>query len=70
LLSTADALSGPWSPLVATAYLLRVSTRRVERVIEQLGVKAFVRVDALTDKVREDGRVVNVHALVATGVKR
>jgi putative transposase len=84
---------------VATAYLLGVSTRRVERLAEQLGVKSlsrsqvsqmathldaqvaafrerpldagpytFVWVDALTVKVREDGRVVNVHALVATGV--
>jgi putative transposase len=85
--------------VVATAYLLGVSTRRVERLAEQLGIKSlsrsqvsemashldaqvtafrqrpldagpytFVWVDALTVKVREDGRVVNVHALVATGV--
>jgi putative transposase len=85
--------------VVATAYLLGVSTRRVERLAEQLGVKSlsrsqvsemathldtqvtafrerpldagpytFMWVDALTVKVREDGRVVNVHALVATGV--
>jgi putative transposase len=85
--------------VVATAYLLGVSTRRVERLAEQLGVKSlsrsqvsemathldaqvtafrqrpldtgpytFVGVDALTVKVREDGRVVNVHALIATGV--
>jgi transposase-like protein len=85
--------------VVATAYLLGVSTRRVERLAEQLGVKSlsrsqvsemashldaqvtafrerpldqgpytFVWVDALVVKVREDGRVVNVHALVATGV--
>jgi putative transposase len=85
--------------VVATAYLLGVSTRRVERLAEQLGVKAlsrsqvsemaahldaqvtafrerpldagpytFVWVDALSVKVREDGRVVNVHALIATGV--
>src|SRR3954465_13106488 len=85
--------------VVATAYLLGVSTRRVERLAEQLGVKTlsrsqvsemashldaqvtafrqrpldtgpytFVWVDALTVKVREAGRVVNVHALVATGV--
>jgi putative transposase len=85
--------------VVATAYLLGVSTRRVERLAEQLGVKSlkrsqvsemathldgqvrafrerpldagpytFIWVDALTVKVREDGRVVNVHALVATGV--
>jgi transposase-like protein len=85
--------------VVATAYLLGVSTRRVERLAEQLGVKSlsrsqvsemaahldgqvsafrqrpldagpytFVWADALTVKVREDSRVVNVHALVATGV--
>jgi transposase-like protein len=85
--------------VVATAYLLGVSTRRVERLAEQLGVKSlsrsqvsdmathldaqvtafrerpldagpytFLWVDALTVKVREHGRVVNVHALVATGV--
>jgi transposase-like protein len=85
--------------VVATAYLLGVSTRRVERLAEQLGVKSlsrsqvsemathldaqvaafrerpldhgpytFVWIDALVVKVREDGRVVNVHALIATGV--
>jgi putative transposase len=85
--------------VVATAYLLGVSTRRVERLAEQLGVKSlsrsqvsemaahldtqvsafrerpldagpytFVWADALSVKVREDGRVVNVHALIATGV--
>jgi len=87
--------------VVATAYLLGVSTRRVERLAEQLGVKSlsrwqvsemaahldaqisafrdrpldtgpytFVWADALTVKVREDGRVVNVHALIATGVSQ
>jgi putative transposase len=85
--------------VVATAYLLGVSTRRVERLAEQLGVKSlsrsqvsemaahldaqvkafrerpldagpdtFVWADALTVKVREDARVVHVHALIATGV--
>jgi putative transposase len=85
--------------VVATAYLLGVSTRRMERLAEQLGVKSlsrsqvsemaahldaqveafrqrpldagpytFVWADALTVKVREGGRVVNVHALIATGV--
>ena len=85
--------------VVATAYLLGVSTRRVERLAEQLGVKSlsrsqvsemaanldaqvsafrqrpldagpytFVWADALTVKVREDGRVAGVHALIATGV--
>jgi putative transposase len=32
------------------------------------GLYTFVWVDALTVKVREDGGVVNVHALVTTGV--
>jgi putative transposase len=32
------------------------------------GPYTFVWADALTGKVREDGRVVNVHALIATGV--
>jgi transposase-like protein len=85
--------------VVATSYLLGVSTRRVERLVEQLGVKqlsksqvsemarhldvqveafrnrpldagpyTFVWVDALVIKVREQGRTVNVHALVAVGV--
>lgn len=85
--------------VVATCYLLGVSTRRVEKLAETLGVTqlsksqvsemarhldervaefrnrpldqgpyTFVWVDALTQKVREGGRVVNVHALVAVGV--
>ncbi|MFI0797287.1 IS256 family transposase [Micromonospora rubida] len=85
--------------VVATSYLLGVSTRRVEKLVEQLGVKQlsksqvsemathldaqveafrsrpldaghypFVWMDALTMKVREAGRTVNVHALVAVGV--
>jgi putative transposase len=85
--------------VVATAYLLGVSTRRVEKLADQLGIKSLSRsqvsemathldaqvtafrerplddgpytfcwVDALTVKVREDGRVVNVHALIATAV--
>jgi transposase-like protein len=84
--------------VVATSYLLGVSTR-VEKLVEQLGVKQlsksqvsemarhldaqveafrnrpldadpypFVWVDALVIKVREHGRTVNVHALVAVGV--
>jgi putative transposase len=99
--------SGCWSgaaeralaSVVATSYLLGVSTRRVERLAESLGVTklsksqvsvmaaeldelvasfrsrpldagpyAFVWLDALTQKVREGGRTVNVHARVATGV--
>lgn len=85
--------------VVATSYLLGVSTRRVDKLVEQLGVKnisksqvsqmakvldeqveafrtraldagpyAFVWLDALTQKVREGGRIVNVHVLVATAV--
>jgi putative transposase len=85
--------------VVATSYLLGVSTRRVEKLAEQLGVTrlsksqvsemaahldaqvqafrdrpldsahyTFVAVDALTMKVREDGRTVNVACLVAVGV--
>ena len=85
--------------VVATAYLLGVSTRRVEKLVEQLGIASlsksqvsemaahldaqveafrnrpldaahytFVWMDALTIKVREHGRTVNVHGLVAVGV--
>jgi transposase-like protein len=85
--------------VVATSYLLGVSTRRMEKLVEQLGVKSlsksqvsemarhldvqveafrnrpldqgpytFVWTDALVIKVREHGRTVNVHALVAVGV--
>lgn len=85
--------------VVATSYLLGVSTRRVDKLVEQLGVAhisksqvselakhldgqveafrsrpldagpyRFVQADALTMKVREDGRVVNVHCLLAVGV--
>ena len=85
--------------VVATSYLLGVSTRRVEKLVEQLGIRqlsksqvsemaahldaqveafrnrpldsghyTFVWMDALTMKVREHGRTVNVHALIAVGV--
>ena len=85
--------------VVATCYLLGVSTRRMEKLVETLGITGlsksqvsvmareldehvadfrsrpldagpytFVAADALVLKVREGGRVVNVHALVATGV--
>ena len=85
--------------VVATCYLLGVSTRRMERLVETLGITrlsksqvsvmaaeldahvadfrtrpldagpyTFVAADALVLKVREGGRVVNVHALLATGV--
>ena len=46
--------SKPWSPMVGTVHVLGVSTRRVERLAGQLG--------------REDGRLVHVHALIATGI--
>jgi putative transposase len=85
--------------VVATCYLLGVSTRRMEKLVESLGITRlsksqvsamaadldeqvaafrtrpldagpflFVAADALVLKVREAGRVVNVHALIATGV--
>jgi transposase-like protein len=85
--------------VVATCYLLGVSTRRMEKLVESLGITrlsksqvstmsaeldaqvadfrsrpldqgpyTFVAADALVLKVREGGRVVNVHALLATGV--
>src|SRR5690348_2675468 len=85
--------------VVATSYLLGVSTRRMEKLVETLGITrlsksqvsemardldaqveafrtrpldagpyTFVAADALVLKVREGGRTVNVHALLATGV--
>ena len=85
--------------VVATSYLLGVSTRRMEKLVETLGITrlsksqvsemardldaqveafrtrpldagpyTFVAADALVLKVREAGRIVNVHALLATGV--
>ena len=85
--------------VVATSYLLGVSTRRVEKLAGTLGIKSlsksqvselaksldgaveqfrsrpldagpyrFVQADALTLRVREGGRTVLVHGLVATGV--
>ena len=85
--------------VVATCYLLGVSTRRMEKLVESLGITrlsrsqvsemardldeqveafrtrpldagpyTFVAADALVLKVREGGRVVNVHALLAAGV--
>ncbi|MGH8964946.1 MAG: IS256 family transposase, partial [Actinomycetes bacterium] len=86
--------------VVATCYLLGVSTRRVDKLVQTLGITslsksqvsrmaadldeqvtafrtrplveagpfAFVAADALTMKVRENGRVVNAVVLVATGV--
>jgi|tagenome__1003787_1003787.scaffolds.fasta_scaffold20729512_1 putative transposase len=85
--------------VVATSYLLGVSTRRMEKLVETLGITRlsksqvsimaqdldaqveafrtrpldaapypFVAADALVLKVREGGRVVNIHAMVATGV--
>jgi putative transposase len=85
--------------VVATSYLLGVSTRRMEKLVETLGISrlsksqvsvmagdldeqveafrtrpldagpyTFLAADALVLKVREGGRTVNVHALLATGV--
>src|SRR3954470_2159742 len=85
--------------VVATCYLLGVSTRRMEKLGERLGITrlsksqvsemardldaqvadfrhrpldagpyTFLAADALVLKVREGGRVVNVHALLAVGI--
>jgi len=85
--------------VVATCYFLGVSTRRMERLVEALGIArlsksqvsemaksldeqvaafrnrpldagpyTYVWIDALTQRVREGGRIVNVSALIATGV--
>src|ERR687892_2039996 len=86
--------------VVATCYLLGVSTRRMDKLVASLGITSlsksqvsemakeldahveefrtrrlddagpftFVAADALVLKVREGGRVVPIHALVATGV--
>jgi len=85
--------------VVATSYLLGVSTRRMEKLVETLGITrlsksqvsemakdldaqveafwtrpldagpyTFAAAGALVLKVREGGRIVNVHALLATGV--
>src|ERR1700753_2024605 len=87
--------------VVATSYLLGVSTRRMEKLVETLGITrlsksqvsamaadldaqveafrtrpldagpyTFVAADALVLKVRGDGRVANVHALIAVGINR
>src|ERR671927_1783715 len=84
--------------VVATCYLLGVSTRRMEKLVESLGITrlsksqvsemardldeqvtafrsrpldagpyTFVAADALVLKMREGGRTVNVHALLAVG---
>ncbi len=86
--------------VIATCYLLGVSTRRMDKLVQSLGITGlsksqvsemakdldehveqfrtrrlddtgpftFVAADALVLKVREGGRVVGVHALVATGI--
>jgi transposase-like protein len=85
--------------VVATAYLLGVSTRRVDKLAETLGIASLsksqvselaksldaaveqfrnrpldggpyrlMQADALTVKVREGGRIVIVHGLIAVGV--
>jgi Transposase, Mutator family len=50
--------ASPWNPR---------STNRRTRPLDQ-GPYAFLAADALVLKVRDGGRVVNVHALLATGV--
>ena len=52
-----------WKPLDAQVTAFR------RRPLDA-GPYTFCWVDELTVKVREDGRVVNVHALIATGVNR
>ncbi|GAA4288026.1 IS256-like element IS1081 family transposase [Georgenia daeguensis] len=85
--------------VVATCYLLGVSTRRMDKLVQTLGITGlsksqvsemakdldaqvndfrtrpldagpytFLAADALTMKVREGGRVINVSVMVATGV--
>ena len=86
--------------VVATCYLLGVSTRRMDKLVQSLGITSlsksqvsrmatdldaqveafrtrslsqagpftFLAADALTMKVREDGRVINAVVLIATGV--
>lgn len=85
--------------VIAESYLLGVSTRKVERLVQQLGIEGisksqvseiaklldvmvadfrnrplsdskypFIWLDATKIKVREGGRVVNVVAVIATGV--
>ena len=87
--------------VVADCYLAGVSTRRVDKLVRQLGIDgmsksqvsrlareldaiveafrnraldsgpyAYVSLDALTQKVRESGRIVSVAAVVAIGVNR
>jgi putative transposase len=66
--------------VVATCYLLGVSTRRMDKLVASMGITSLSKsqvsqmakeldaADALVLKGREGGRVVPVHALVATGV--
>ena len=99
LLERRERAEAALTSVVATCYLLGVSTRRMVKLVESLGVtrlsksqvsamaadldaqvEAFrtrpldqgpytlVAADALVLTVREDGRVANVHALVAVGV--
>ncbi len=99
LLERRRRAEGALITVVATSYLLGVSTRRMEKLVATLGIDrlsksqvsemakdldaqvqafrtrpldagpyTFVAADALVLKVREGGRTVNVHALVATGV--
>src|ERR1700743_194475 len=99
LLERRRRAEAPWVSVVATSYLLGVSTRRMEKLVATLGIDrlsksqvsamakdldaqveafgtrpldagpyTFLAADALVLKVREGGRTVNVHALLATAV--
>jgi putative transposase len=99
LLERRRRAEGALISVVATSYLLGVSTRRMEKLVGTLGIDrlsksqvsemakdldeqvaafrsrpldagpyTFLAADALVLKVREGGRTVNVHAMVATGV--
>ena len=99
LLERRRRAEGALVTVVATSYLLGVSTRRMEKLVATLGIDrlsksqvsdmakhldeqvasfrsrpldagpyTFMAADALVLKVREGGRTVNVHALIATGV--
>src|SRR6266496_4305361 len=58
--------------VIADAYLAGVSTRRVEKLVQPLGVGPYacVTFDALVVKCREGGRTVNVCVVHAVGVNR
>jgi transposase-like protein len=61
--------SGPQTPQTANTEAIRRSHRIPAAPPLDTGPYAFVWVDAITVNVREDGRVVNVHALIPAGMK-